>query len=100
MSTQFQVDTHQIASAAGDIRRMPGQIESDVAGMMSRLSALQSAWRGSAASGFQQVVTQWSATQRQVRESLDSIETALARAGSQYADTEAANASLFARSGR
>lgn len=97
MSTQFQVDTQQITSAAGDIRRMSTQIESDVAGMMARLSALQSAWRGSAAAGFQQVVTQWSATQRQVRESLDSIETALSRAGTQYADVEASNAALFAR---
>ncbi|MCB1253759.1 MAG: WXG100 family type VII secretion target [Austwickia sp.] len=97
MSTQFQVDTQQIAAASGDIRRMSGQIESDVASMMARLSALQNAWRGSAAAGFQQVVTQWSATQRQVRESLDAIETTLARAGTQYADVEAANAALFAR---
>lgn len=97
MSTQFQVDTQQITAAAGDIRRMSAQIESDVAGMMARLNALQSAWRGSAAAGFQQVVTQWSATQRQVRESLDAIETGLSRAGTQYADVEAANAALFAR---
>lgn len=97
MSTQFQVDTAQIAAAAGDIRRISGQIESDVAAMMARLSALQGAWRGSAAAGFQDVVTQWSATQRQVRESLDAIEAALSRAGTQYADVEAANAALFTR---
>lgn len=95
MSTQFQVDTQQISGAAGDIRRMSAQIESDVAGMMSRLTALQGAWRGSAASGFQEVVTGWNATQRQVRESLDQIEAALSRAGLQYADVETSNAALF-----
>lgn len=97
MSTQFQVDTQQIAGAAGDIRRMSAQIESDVAAMMSRLSALQGAWHGSAAAGFQDVVTSWSATQRQVRESLDQIEVALSRAGTQYAEVEAANSMLFRR---
>lgn len=95
MSSQFQVDTQQIASASGDIRRMSAQIESDVAGMMTRLAGLQDAWRGSASAGFQQVLTNWGAAQRQVRTCLDEIEVALNRAGTQYADVEAANALLF-----
>ncbi len=95
MSTQFQVDTAQLVAASGDIRRISAQIESDVATMMARLAGLQDAWRGTAAAGFQRVISSWSATQRQVRASLDEIEGALSRAGSQYAEVEAANATLF-----
>ncbi len=95
MSTQFQVDTGQIQTAAGDVRRISATIEADVAAMMGRLTALQESWRGAAASGFQGVVTTWSGTQRQVRSALDQIEVALSRAGVQYAEIEAANASLF-----
>lgn len=95
MSTQFQVDTSQITSGATEIQRISGEIEADVSLMMSRLTSLQDAWKGSASAGFQQAVTSWSATQRQVRSSLDQIQVALAQAGRQYSEVEAANASLF-----
>ncbi|WP_116114751.1 WXG100 family type VII secretion target [Austwickia chelonae] len=97
MSTQFHVDTAQISSAATDIRRISADLESNVAGMSSRLSALQGAWQGSASAQFQEAVGSWTTTQRQVRESLDRIETALSRAGAQYAEVEAANTQLFGR---
>lgn len=95
MSIQFQVDTQEIQSASAEIGRISAAIEGDVAAMMSRLTALQSAWRGSAATGFQSVVTGWSATQRQVREALDQVQLTLSRAGAQYAEVEAANTALF-----
>ncbi len=95
MSTQFQVDTDQIRSASGEIQRISAQIDADVATMMTRLTSLQEAWRGSAAAGFQTVVSSWGATQRQVRESLDQIQLALSRAGDRYAEVEAANTSMF-----
>lgn len=95
MSTQFQVDTTQIHAGSADILRISGEIETSVATMMQRLTALQDAWRGSAAAGFQQATAQWSATERQVRASLDAIQVALSRAGTQYAEVEAANTALF-----
>jgi WXG100 family type VII secretion target len=95
MSTQFQVDTQQIQAASVEIGRISADIDASVAAMMGRLTALQDAWRGAASAGFQQVVVSWSQTQRQVRESLDQIQVTLARAGSQYAEVEAANTALF-----
>lgn len=95
MSSQFQVDTQQIQTAAADIQRISAQIDADVSTMMTRLTGLQEAWRGSAASGFHTVVASWAATQRQVRQSLDTIQVALTRAGSRYAEVEAVNTSLF-----
>lgn len=95
MSAQFQVDTDRIHAAAGDISRISGEIDGQVAAMMGRLTALQDAWSGSAAGQFQGVVTQWQGTQRQVKASLDSIGQVLGAAGARYAETEAQAVRLF-----
>lgn len=95
MAVQFQVDTERIGAAAGDIARISGDIESQVGAMMSRLTALQDAWSGSASAQFQGVVGQWQAAQRQVREALDDVGRVLSAAGVQYAETEAAAVRLF-----
>ncbi len=95
MSTQFQVDTHAIAVGAADVQRIGGTIETEVAAMMARLTALDQAWRGSASAGFQACLAQWNVTARQVRAALDQIQQALATAGHEYASVEAANTSMF-----
>lgn len=95
MSVQFQVDTERIQGASGDIARISGEIEAQVAQMLARLTALQDAWKGGAATQFQGVVSQWQGTQRQVQSSLASIGQVLGAAGVQYADTEAQNMRMF-----
>lgn len=95
MATQFQVDTDRIQAASGDIARISGEIEGQVGQMLARLTALQDAWKGGAATQFHGVVTQWQGTQRQVQASLDSIGQVLAAAGAQYAETEAQNMRMF-----
>lgn len=95
MSAQFQVDTERIQAASGDIARISSEIEGQVAQMLARLTALQDAWKGGAATQFHGVVTQWQGTQRQVQTSLDSIGQVLAAAGAQYAETEAQNMRMF-----
>ena len=66
-----------------------------LATMLARLTALQDAWTGTAASRFQGVVQEWQGTQQQVRASLDSIGAALGQAGTHYAEAEAANERMF-----
>ena len=44
MAAHFQVDTERIQAASGDIARLSGEIEGQVALMRSRLTALQEAW--------------------------------------------------------
>ncbi|MCH8612049.1 WXG100 family type VII secretion target [Arsenicicoccus dermatophilus] len=95
MSATFTVDTERIAAAAVDVGHISGEIESQVAALMGRLTALQDAWQGSASAGFQGVMAQWRGTQSQVRESLDAINRTLQQAGVQYADTESANTAMF-----
>lgn len=96
MASQFQVDTDRIHAASGDIARISGEIDAQVAAMMGRLTALQDAWRGSASAQFQGVVGQWQGTQRQVKSSLDDIGRVLAAAGAQYEQTEATTTRMFA----
>lgn len=95
MAGQFQVDTDRIQSASADIASIAGEIEGQVQAMMGRLTALEDAWRGSAAAQFQGVVSQWQATQTQVKASLDTIGQVLGQAGAQYADVEAATVRMF-----
>jgi len=95
MSSSFQVDTERISAASGDITRISADIETQVAAMLGKLNALQDAWKGSASDRFQVVVHDWKGTQARVRQSLEDISRALAQAGTQYAEAEAANTSMF-----
>jgi WXG100 family type VII secretion target len=95
MSAQFNVDTGRLQAAAGDIARISGEIDGQVAAMMGRLQGLQDAWTGTASSRFQTLVAEWQGTQRQVRASLDSIGSVLATAGVQYAEAEAQALRMF-----
>ena len=87
MST-FTVNTERIAGSASDIAQISEEVETSVAAMMTRLTQLQSEWTGSASGSFQDLVTDWRATQRTVKESLDDIGRVLAEAGQTYASTE------------
>jgi 6 kDa early secretory antigenic target len=63
--------------------------------MQAGLRELESLWTGSASANFQQLVSDWRATQLKVEESLASINAALAQASQQYAQAEEANARMF-----
>lgn len=96
MSTAFQVDTDRILAASGEITRIGADIDAQVSAMMARLTGLQDAWSGSAATRFQGVAAEWRGTQARVRDSLDHISRLLAQAGQQYAAAEQQNAAMFA----
>lgn len=95
MSNVFAVDTARIAAASGDIERIAAAIESEVRAMMSKLTALQDCWQGSAAGSFQAVSQDWSATQEKVRASLQQISVTLRTAGQDYELVEQANRARF-----
>jgi WXG100 family type VII secretion target len=63
--------------------------------MKRGLDELQATWRGSAATNFQALVTEWTLTQGKVEASLASINLALASAASSYAQTEQGNTQRF-----
>jgi early secretory antigenic target protein ESAT-6 len=91
----YSVDSDSLLAATSTIRGTIDRIQADTQSMLTQLTHLQGTWTGSAAVAFHSVVDQWRATQRQVEDSLNGINTALASAGRQYADAELATASLF-----
>ncbi|MGU3645232.1 WXG100 family type VII secretion target [Microbacterium sp. C23T] len=91
----FTVDSDSILTSTATVRGTIDRLQAESNAMLAQLTQLQSSWTGSASAAFAGVVEQWRATQRQVEESLTSINAALAAAGRQYADTELSTTSLF-----
>lgn len=92
---QFQVDSERIQSSSAAVAASIGQIRQSVNGMYANLTALQEAWRGSAATQFTSVVAQWRSAQQQMEASLESIQNALTQASTVYADAELQASRLF-----
>lgn len=94
--TRYQVDSEAVLTTTAAARGAVDRIQSEVTGLHSQLTSLQDSWSGPAAIAFQGVVTEWHGLEQQMNEGLENLGRALTVAGQQYADTEAANARLFA----
>jgi WXG100 family type VII secretion target len=94
--TRFEVDSAQVIQASTAVQSSAQRIAEEVDGMMRHLLDLQGCWKGQAASSFQEVLSQWRATQDRVRLALEDVQRALATAGRNYADAEDAAARMFA----
>ncbi len=92
----FTVDTERIHAASSDMTTIAGEIESSVGAMHSRLTSLEGAWTGTAATEFQAVVAEWAALQQRLRGDLAQIAELTARAGSTYQSTEDGVRGMFA----
>jgi 6 kDa early secretory antigenic target len=95
--TSYQVDSDAVMTTTGAARASISRIQSEVSGLGGQLTGLQSTWTGQASAAFQSAVMDWRSTQQRVEEVLTALAHALAQAGQQYADIEAANTRLFAR---
>lgn len=94
--TRFEVDSAQVAQAGAAVQASAQQIGAEVDRMMRHLIELQAGWHGQAATSFQHVVSEWRGTQERVRGALEEIQAALAVAGRQYEEVEAAAVRMFA----
>ncbi|MBX3088360.1 MAG: WXG100 family type VII secretion target [Cryobacterium sp.] len=94
--TRFQVDSEAVLGAHGAIQATMSRIEAEASQLKSQLTDLQSSWSGPAATAFQSVVLEWTATQQRVEQSLSTIGQALGQAGRYYTEVEVANARMFA----
>lgn len=90
-----QIDTDDLLAKSSAVEGSIGRLQSEVNTMEAHLRQLQDTWRGQASNNFQEVLTQWRATQARVEESLTSIRHAMSHAADQYLQTETANASMF-----
>lgn len=92
---RFVVDSEVIAAKVGEAHGHIDRLTSEVNGMTTTLQDLQSTWTGTASSNFQNVLATWRQTQAQVEDAIAQINQALSTAGTNYADTESTNASMF-----
>jgi len=93
--TAFSVDSDAVFTATGAIRATADRLQGETAAMLGQLTQLQGAWTGGAALAFQSLVDRWRVAQTELESALADIGTALEHAGTQYAQTETAAASLF-----
>ena len=91
----ISVDTELLQLKSANVRATVDRISADVQAMKHGLDELQGTWRGSAATNFQALVTEWTLTQGKVEASLASINLALSSAASTYAQAEQGNAQRF-----
>ncbi|MDQ0679957.1 WXG100 family type VII secretion target [Arthrobacter pascens] len=91
----ISVDTELLQLKSANVKATVDRISADVQTMKRGLDELQATWRGSAATNFQALVTEWTLTQGKVEASLASINLALASAASSYAQTEQGNTQRF-----
>jgi 6 kDa early secretory antigenic target len=95
--SRYEVDSAQVTQAAAAVQTSAQQISAQVDGMMRHLLALQSSWRGQAASSFQHVITDWRGVQERVGVGLEEIQRALTLTAQQYQQAEDNAARMFAR---
>lgn len=93
--TYFHVDTDSLAAKSADVQNTIARLQAEVNAMQSGLRSLESEWQGQASQNFQQLITDWRATQAKVEESLASINEALGMATQQYTEAELSNARMF-----
>lgn len=91
----ISVDTELLQLKSANVRATVDRISAGVQAMKHGLDELQGTWRGSAATNFQALVTEWTLTQGKVEASLASINLALPSAAATYAQAEQGNAQRF-----
>lgn len=92
---QFNVDSEVLQLKSAAVRGSVERIRAEVETMQRGLQDLQGSWTGAAATTFQGLIVDWRGTQMKVETSLESINTALSTAATQYAQAEQANTRMF-----
>ncbi|HSN36583.1 MAG TPA: WXG100 family type VII secretion target [Arthrobacter sp.] len=91
----ISVDTELLQLKSATVKATVDRISADVQAMKRGLDELQATWRGSAATNFQALVSEWALTQGKVEASLASINLALNSAAASYAQAELHNTQRF-----
>ncbi len=85
---KFTVDSDQLQSAVGAVRSEIDAVQTHSNQLTTQLNNLEVSWQGQASAAFQSVVEQWRATQKQVEDAINNINTALSSAANYYGTTE------------
>ncbi|WP_104088920.1 WXG100 family type VII secretion target [Arthrobacter sp. GMC3] len=91
----FNVNSDDLAIKSTAVKGSVDRIRMEVDAMKRNLLDLQGTWTGTAATNFQGLLQEWHATQIKVEASLESINSALSMAATQYSQAEEANTRMF-----
>lgn len=95
--SRIEVDSTRVAAASTAVQASAERIRTEIDTMTRQLTEFQANWKGTAASSFQQVMTDWRATQEQVHQALDEIRQALAIAAQQCEQAKNTAIRIFSR---
>lgn len=91
----FTVDSEDVQAKATAVHGTVDRVQAETAALQGQIADLQRTWTGQASAAFQASAEEWRSVQVRVDEVLASIGSALAVAGSNYADAEQSAMAMF-----
>jgi WXG100 family type VII secretion target len=92
---QFNVATEEVIQAGKTINSLSAQIEDLIRQCKQTAEGAREAWTGNASGAFEDAMTQWNTAALAVKTAAADLGRATSTAGTNYADTEATNTSMF-----
>ena len=93
--TQITVTTDEVVAAGNKINALSGQIEDLINQCRATAEQVRGGWTGTASSAFGDAMMQWNTAANAIQKAATDIGQATRVAGTNYADTEATNTSMF-----
>jgi len=84
-----------VQAAGRQIQMLSGQIEELIGQLRATATNVQGEWKGAANSAFENAMGDWNVAANRIHEAATSIGIATQTAGTNYADTEQRNTSMF-----
>jgi 6 kDa early secretory antigenic target len=94
--TAFRVTPAELLTLSHQVQSSAGQIESELAGLRSRVLPIGSSWSGQAQERFQVLYEEWNRSAQGLQQALAGISQLLNQAGLSYDDAERRIAGSFA----
>ena len=94
--TAFRVTPAELMALSQQVHGTAGSIESELAGLRSRVLPISGSWAGVAQDRFQGLYEDWNRSAAGLQQALAGISQLLAQAGSSYDDAERRVAGSFA----
>lgn len=93
--SQIMVVTESVQAAGARIQSLSQEIEQLIAQLQQTALNVQGEWKGTANSAFESAMGEWRSAAVNIQNAANQIGMATTRAGGNYAETEAANTSMF-----
>jgi len=93
--TAFRVTPAELVSLSQQVQGSAGQIETELAGLRSRVLPISGTWSGQAQERFQVLYEEWNRSAQGLQQALAGISQLLAQAGYSYDEAERRIAGSF-----